>query len=72
MGTILWLCFSTFLGYLIGDHWWQESVVGSFVGFFIGVIIRCGVSSIDGFDFIDLDFSSSGSSDGGDFGGGSD
>ena len=52
MGTIIWLVFTTFIGWAIGYFWITEHVVlCSIIGFIIGLILRffarIGTDSID-------------------------
>ena len=66
MMTLLWLVFTTILGYFIGQHWFNEveniEIISSVIGFVIGLLIRFGAGEALG--------DSIGDFDGGDFGGG--
>lgn len=67
MGTAIWLCLTTYLGYYFGSP--DHGEIGSLIGFSIGLIIRFssgkGGSSFDFGDF-------GGGDGGGDGGGGGD
>jgi hypothetical protein len=42
VGTFIWLVIATGLGYFVGDFWWGIGLVGSCIGFLIGLVFRAG------------------------------
>ena len=61
MLTIIWLIFTTAIGYAIGYFWFESYIfLCTFIGFIVGLLLRFGAGSDSGggFDF-------SGGSDGG-------
>ena len=41
MGTIIWLIFTTFIGWAIGHFWFTEYVIlCAIIGFVVGLILR--------------------------------
>ena len=44
MGTFILLMSTTIAGQFIGQHWWDQAIIGSVVGFFVGLILRVGAA----------------------------
>jgi hypothetical protein len=40
MGTFIWLTIATVCGCFIGAHWFDAALIGSIIGFAIGLLIR--------------------------------
>ena len=64
MLTIIWLIFTTGIGYAVGSYWFETHIVlCSIIGFIIGLLFRFGVGGGDAGGF---DFGGGGSDGGGD------
>jgi hypothetical protein len=48
MWTLIWLVATTIIGGLIGNHFFDAAILGSIIGFLVGLCLRFFADAADG------------------------